>query len=347
MGIISRLFRKNNAVEFDGDKVELESTNISCDVFSEVDENVPQEQGDYAKTIFLWIHDNASPARKDDEYSLYVKNECGIVEPSRYHSSLVQEGYFVPASSYAKLNTLKVVQIKKLLSDFAMPVSGKKDVLINRLMTTLTSDDMLNLFPSEIYELSEKGRTFLDEHYDYVLLHKHKTWNIDWVEYDKFRESGHSFYDTVWEILNKRALNDRFLFGRSQYFHMYELLQEEGKNEQALQMLLKVLYLDLSGVCGMHYFRAYRDGMFDKDYLRSIFPSVITLAPGIVDRISKYKDLYNDAMVEELFELSLPVRVCNKQNFLSLVYSIICGSFDMDMAEKMLRDEYNKYIARM
>jgi len=228
-----------------------------------------------------------------------------------------------------------------------MPVSGKKDVLINRLMTTLTSDDMLNLFPSEIYELSEKGRTFLDEHYDYVLLHKHKTWNIDWVEYDKFRESGHSFYDTVWEILNKRALNDRFLFGRSQYFHMYELLQEEGKNEQALQMLLKVLYLDLSGVCGMHYFRAYRDGMFDKDYLRSIFPSVITLAPGIVDRISKYKDLYNDAMVEELFELSLPVRVCNKQNFLSLVYSIICGSFDMDMAEKMLRDEYNKYIARM
>lgn len=41
-----------------------------------------------------------------------------------------------------------------------------------------------------------------------------------------------------------------------------QLLNEEGKREQALQMLLRVLYIDLSGVGVLRYQDMYRQGFY-------------------------------------------------------------------------------------
>lgn len=45
---------------------------------------------------------------------------------------------------------------------------------------------------------------------------------------------------------------------------MYQLLAEEGKRERAIEMLLRVLYIDLSGVFGMDCYKMYREGLYTK-----------------------------------------------------------------------------------
>ena len=68
MSFLSKLFGKKDAsqIETVPEKVSLTVTgNVSYST------EIPSLQGDYAKTVFLWAHDKASPVRKQDEYARY------------------------------------------------------------------------------------------------------------------------------------------------------------------------------------------------------------------------------------------------------------------------------------
>lgn len=343
MGLFSKLFGKKLYTTNTAN--DNKNISISFNVGSSFNDCIPALQGDYAKTIFLWGHDKAGPIVKDDECSRYIKYECGIVSPSMYHQFLVEEGYYVPASAYSMLSTLKVTELKKILSNLGCLVSGKKDVLISRLVDSLTRDEIESLFGQQMYELSDMGRSFLKAHNNYILLHKHKIWGIDWFEFDEAHIQGCSFYDTAWRILNERAVQDQHCCGRIQYYHMYELLKEEGKREYALEMLLRVFYIDLSGAGCLNTFRLYHEGIWDKDHLANSFYTTIMIAPGIIEAIQSYKDVYSDDIVDRLYEWKLPIHICTKELFLEIVHSIIDGSFVVKKAEEKLRGEYCKFIS--
>lgn len=138
--------------------------------------DIPPFQGDYAKTIFLWAHEKASVVHKDDEYARYFLYECGIREASVYHRELISQGYFEPASVTDMLRSLRVADLKQVLSALGQPVSGKKDALISRIIESEDQAIIRKPCPEEMYVLSEEGRAFLQEHNDYVLVHKHKNW---------------------------------------------------------------------------------------------------------------------------------------------------------------------------
>ncbi|MGN0680747.1 MAG: SAP domain-containing protein [Candidatus Fimisoma sp.] len=308
------------------------------------DPDIPPLQGDYAKTIFLWAHEKASAVHKDDEYARYFLYECGIRRASMYHRELISQGYFDPASTTDMLSSLRVADLKQALSELGQPVSGKKDALISRIIETGDTATIRKLCPEEMYVLSEKGHAFLQEHNDYVLVHKHKNWEIDWHEYDANHRPGFSFYDTVWGILNERVLKDNQNYGRNAYLCMYQLLAEEGKRERAIELLLRVLYIDLSGVFAMRSYQMYREGFYTKKELRDHFDIAIMLAPGIIHPIKDYKDVYNDSMVDHLYEQKLPVQVCEKKMFLSIVHSILDGTYDETSVVEQLRNAYNRMI---
>lgn len=333
--------KKDSSKSIDKDHA---TVNVSFEAISSFDNCIPPLQGDYAKTIFLWIHDKASPIRNDDEYSRYIKYECGIANPSKYHQFLVEEGYFTSASAHSMLSTMNVAELKKVLLNFGKPVSGKKDILISRIIDSLTQDSIDELFEQKMYELSDRGRAFLVEHNNYILLHKHNRWGIDWIEFDEAHIPGCSFYDTAWRILNERAVRDPYSCGRVQFYCMYELLKEEGRRQRAIEMLLKVFYIDVSGSGSMNIWMLFKDGTFDKDYLYDCFQSVIMLAPGIISEIEQYKDLFDDSIVERLYDWKLPIQVCDKDLFLEIVHLIMDGDFKLKDAEEKLRCAYIEFI---
>ena len=340
MGFLSKLFSKKETSSNVAVKVTV-TTKVNNEPYNP---DVPPLQGEYAKTIFLWAHEKASPVRKNDEYARYFLYECGVKNPSSYHKELIADGYFENAPIAAILSSLKVTDLKQFLTSIGQVSTGKKDILIERIIQNADESTLNRLCPDELYVLSEKGKAFLEEHNEYVLVHKHKNWGIDWKEYDANRRPGYSFYDTIWGILNKRVILDKQNFGRNEYLCMYQLLAEEGKRERAVEMLLRVLYIDLSGVCGMSCYKMYKDGFYTQKELLDYFNVAIMLAPGIINPILEYKDVYSDDIVDHLYEQKLPVQICDKSLFLSIIHSILDGSYSEESVEKQLKTVYNHFV---
>ena len=339
MGFFSNMFKKKENTQ--------PAPTINITVKTGVvtnDPDIPPLQGDYAKTVFLWAHSKASPIKDSDSYARYFLYECGIRNATNYHRELIAAGYFEEASAEQALNALKVTDLKEILTAIGESTSGKKDALIWRIVNNADASVIARYCPEKLYMLSEMGQVFLREHDDYVMVHKHKNWGIDWKEYDMHKVPGRSYYDTMWAIFNEQLANNPRDFGRSQYLFMYQLLSEEGKREQALQLLLRVLYIDLSGVEGMQWYDMYRQGFYKEKEVRECFSIAIMLAPGILNPIKDFKDIYSDAIIDHIYEQKLPVQICEKKLFLTIVHSVLDDTYDQEATEEKLKRAYYKYL---
>ena len=339
MGFFSNLFKKKENTQ--------PAPTINITVKTGVvtnDPDIPPLQGDYAKTVFLWAHSQASPIKDSDSYARYFLYECGIRNATKYHRELIAAGYFEEASAEQALNALKVTDLKEILTAIGESTSGKKDTLIWRIVNNADASVIARYCPEKLYMLSEMGQVFLREHDDYVMVHKHKNWGIDWKEYDMRKVPGRSYYDTMWAIFNEQLANNPRDFGRSQYLFMYQLLSEEGKREQALQMLLRVLYIDLSGVEGIQWYDMYRQGFYKEKEVRECFSIAIMLAPGILNPIKDFKDIYSDAIIDHIYEQKLPIQICEKKLFLTIVHSVLDDTYDQEATEEKLKRAYYKCL---
>lgn len=281
---------------------------------------IPELQGDYAKAVFLWRFDGVNPVfATADSYPRYFLYECGITDAIEYHKKLVKEGYFRLCSENELLSLINDKKRKRVASRY-------KEYLDKH---------------ETLYCLSEKGKDFLDKHDGYVQIHRHSKWDITWQEYDKNYKPGLSFFDVVWDILNKRALLDKENFGRCDYYAMYEILVEEGKRKDALRMFLKVIYIDFSGI-DYYKFRSWDiDDFddFDKDPLES-FDSHVVVLPSFVETVQSYADVYEDKIIDDIYEYKLPIQMVDKNLFKKIIHSVIDGKYDIEDVKKELKTAY-------
>ncbi|BET22565.1 SAP domain-containing protein [Solobacterium moorei] len=191
------------------------------------DGEIPELQGDYAKAVFLWAVSSSGPVKEDNEYSRYITYECGIQHPQYYHEEMIRQGYLEEDSVEKAFMYLKVPELKALTAQLGASSTGKKADLISRIVSSADQEFIANHRPFT-FSLSDKGKSFLAEHDAYVQLHRHNVWGISWKDYDSNHTIGESFEDTIVSILNKRAANDTRLFGRQEYFSMYQLMAESG-----------------------------------------------------------------------------------------------------------------------
>ena len=91
---------------------------------------------------------------------------------------------------------------------------------------------------------------------------------------------------------------------------MYQLLDEENKYKEALQILLRILYIDL----------------------RKNENNLILFAPGIINAITEHHNVFSENMIDELYKWKLSKR-CNKKLFTKFVHDIINNTFDEKQAE--------------
>lgn len=362
MGILSKLFRrkqdsgpehrekadpeperKHTRVTAEQPKLVKVTTTVEPDYR---EPEIPSDQGDYAKAVFLHAYSKASPIKAKGDYQGYLLYECGIRNAPAYHRALVDQGYLERSSVRDVLSAHKVDELKAALADCNLPTTGKKAALIDRLMDNCGEDELRSRFPEETYAISEKGQKFLDEHIAYVFLHRHKDWGITWQDFDLAKKPGFSVNDTLWAIFNKRVLRSTS-FGRNEYFCMFELLMEEKKYRNAVEMLLRVIYIDVSGAEGLPYLKMYQTGGISAKQARDFFGAAVLLAPGLFFQLSKLKDYYEEAFVDRIFQWKLPVNICSKSLFLEMVNATFDGTFDEEIFYKKLKAAYNRMIRQL
>ena len=331
MSLFSKLF---------GTKESIKTSSQVPTVAQQVND-APAYQGDYAKAVFLWTFSKASPIKEDDEYARYLLYECGIRNASAFHKKMVREGFLQESQACDMVAALKMSEIKTILSDLGLQTTGKKEALVQRVIENIDSANVRQYFPITMYSISDTGKTFLAEHEGYILLHRHRNWDISWQEFDANSRPGRSINDTVWGILNGRIMSAED-YGRHPYYCMYELLKEEGRRPDALRMLLMVFYIDLSGIQGLCYIDLYRSGVYKQKDVLENFGISITLAPGIVSSIAELQDAYTDEMIPTLYKHKLPVQVCDQKMFTTIVQSILDGTYDESKVTAQLQQAFNR-----
>lgn len=75
---------------------------------------------------------------------------------------LLSNGYLTLGDMEQRISLQTVPELKAILADKELKVSGKKAELVNRIIENIDSDDLESLFPVNVYCITEKGEKALE-----------------------------------------------------------------------------------------------------------------------------------------------------------------------------------------
>lgn len=223
------------------------------------------------------------------------------VDEQKTISKLISLGYLTLKKDIKKNLELQTIpQLKIILKNHQLAVSGNKKALIEKILDNIKIDELEEMFPKKIYTVTPEGEQLINDNYLWVLNRKNN-YNFTQEEVNKAYSLGKEYSDNdrVWLIMNDRILrytkNNKFSQVRMAYYYMAEQLFKEDKYSDALDLYIAVCLIDLSGM---------QDG-----YISGLDGTCI--APGIIQRISTIMNLLdiNDIspyVINSKFYTSIP-----------------------------------------
>lgn len=113
-------------------------------------------------TLFLKWCKNHTHILSEEQYPSYMQYSWDIQDPVQFHTQLIEQGYLIEMTLEQKILHLKVADLKNILKSHNLPVSGKKQDLIQRVLKHVDLNSITNIIGNQKeYILSEKAINFL------------------------------------------------------------------------------------------------------------------------------------------------------------------------------------------
>lgn len=227
------------------------------------------------------------------------------------------------------LKNQKLEQLKQVLKNNGLKVSGKKNDIIQRILDNVSQEKLNVLFPIKPYKRTQNGEILLKKYEWIPYIHKHSIDDLDiWNLTEMMQTPPYRNYrDEIWGYLNKTGMKylkkGQFGLYRNTRLIMSEFLMEEHKEDRAFKFLCEVVTYDLSGLF---------NGFDLKDvvqYYKSFYPykdSLVKMAPGITGRISDMsrnfgwneKEL-SQRLLQEISNIQLPFTIFTPEEKVEIV----------------------------
>ena len=306
---------------------------------------IPPFQGDYAKAVFLSRYEKYFQLHDDNKYALYFTYECGITDVNKYHAALFKEGYVIDAPMYKCYEVYTIDELKSLLDELGEIKKGNKGELINRIINNSNMKFVQENCPKNVFVLTEKGTSFVSEHEDYIKLHKYLPEYVS--EFINNYNEKNSFYDTVEKIISEWMNSNKKNLVSYGYRKLSKAYADDNDREHSLEMLLRMIYVDLNGITGHAYISLYIDHAYGEEKLKELFSDIVRLNTDDILSIDKYKDIYNDSIVHNIYKQELPIHICDEQLFIYIINSILDGTYNEDVVQNKLKKAFNKMIEEL
>ncbi len=191
-------------------------------------------------------------------------------------------------------------------------------------------------FRVQIFWSEEKQRNYIATKIKQQPVAEPKTITLSASEAD-------AMYDSLKEELKSANYRD----SRRIYFQLSQLLLGQGKRSDALEMLLRVFYLEVSGVELAPEIEACRQGQVTKDVLANAFTQGVALNQQVIEGLKEFPDVYDSEMIDLLYTWKLPVQICDKEQFKVMVEEAVHNNFDFDSALEALTFSYLRYVENL
>jgi len=315
---------------------------------------IPQVQ--ICAAILLSANQNGSKIKNNDNYSLYFEGRYGIVNISRLHQWLYEQGYLRSAVLREALSLYKVPELKILLERLGLKKSGNKEILIDRIIEGINDDEKEKIVSEcEHLFLTDKGCEFLRENEDYVMYHR-KSYGVTFEEFNKHRilqGRKRRFYDTIFNVLSQKAAEYQFkgYFSRLEmiYFNLSDVLYDEGRYDLALQNILFRMYFSTNLASHTYYFNIDHvkyNGI--KKIREHIIACNDVFYKTDLNRIVELKEYYSENLLDIVYSSHiLPYTIFDKTDLAGVIRDLLNEVyFDAEHYMNYIYTKYEKYIQK-
>lgn len=152
-----------------------------------------------AKALIFWVG-------KKTDYKIpksnYSESAVGnIIEPIRF----LERGYLEKSPAADSIELKTVPELKAILADRELKISGNKSELINRIISNIDTDDLEDLFPLRKYRLTEKGEKAIEP---YDLVFESENHALGFSFYRLMKEKERTPFDSNNAILTRLLFQD-------------------------------------------------------------------------------------------------------------------------------------------
>lgn len=192
--------------------------------------------------ILLWWSDG----RLVNSFSSFFQYDYHI-EGSKEIKKLFELGYIREATPTESINKLKVPELKQILRDNSLPVSGNKPFLIERILENIQEDIFETYQKEKFYKVTESGKYLLEKYQNIIWGHENKIYGIiDAFTFEKHLTVDPSEYSIT--ILETTFLNS---VREKDYYKINNLLLEISNLKNGdIDALLQRFCFEISGVSG-------------------------------------------------------------------------------------------------
>lgn len=214
------------------------------------------------------------------------------VNPQILFTKLIGRGFYTKEKSLlVTLERKTVEELKGILRKYNLKVSGKKQVLIERILEELNDEQLNSIELIEVYKINDKAQEILNTN-DHILFFHNYSMEISIYEAHDFKNKNphYSPVEIARHLIGikseRHVTNGDWGLYRSSRLSLAEIEMKNQNLEKALVLIFEVCYLDLSGLWNN----------FNLDYLyiyeQNFFPyenSTQKIAPGVVNYIKRLK----------------------------------------------------------
>lgn len=305
-------------------KVTFETIVSEKSEYNPWDKKNANSKTEYSKANFLHLF-SGSPRRlpkTPDDFPRYVSYDMGISDPIKFFRELLKDGYLQKASAIEILNTMKVAELKKILSDNGIDAKERKKAdLISKIDASL-SPEQLSL--PEMYITSEKAAAYLEKHDDLIKLFRNP-YGVTYEEYISTKgDQNHLRYnDVVWAVFNRREMFsiNNYNAKRQNEYNRAVFLKSENNLQESLRYYIHTLFYDVNDPMRIVPDWAKKD--WDG--------SVSQISPQILESIFELRSEFVPKMAEECYSYIEPQKILVRKNVFAQLLKDIFDAKQIDI----------------
>ena len=291
--------------------------------------NVPEYNEVLAYYTFLTKFPtiNKPELMRECDYPHFMFSKIGVNEVGKLHTELVSKGFYEKASNSEALSTYRVGEIKEIAAKLRLSVKGKKDELIKQIVSQ-ADDTLLSMeLGDKVQSITKYGQAWLLDHKDEYGFYTSEK-DFDSLESYIAFWAKHDPHTVAKKDCLKEIRNDKESFGRYKYDTLIKILAEENDMEGITVCYLKELLIDMSGVLN---WSAWKRCQFDKEIIEEC-SRIYIATPYLKRQFPKYKEYYDVSMIEEAYQINLPINACSVEDFKYIAEMMFDGTLDNDTA---------------
>lgn len=245
-----------------------------------------------------------------------------------------------------------VKDLKKLLREKELKVSGNKDELIERLLNNVPKEELEIIFNQKKYLLTVKGNEILALNDHIRFFHSYGRLGISIYRAQAIKKENPEFnkFDIAHKQLehsSTRNLNnsDWGLY-RNDRYSVSVILELENKLIDSLEVLFEVCYYDLSGVgnnFNLDFINIYEEYFFPyENSHHTVAPGIIGRMQDLQDRLAISREEFLDIGLRHIEKIETPIHLFTHHEVLEIVANEMVG--DIERVKRIYKTAEERYL---